>query len=138
MFIAPVLASIVLTAIAQLTLKIGMSGDGIQRSLADGNALRFVIAVGSSPIIITGLACYTLSAAVWLLALARLDLSAVYPFIALTILITVAAGRFLLGEPVSQTQLVGMLAIIVGVALMGMSIEPSNRTAGIARSHEVR
>lgn len=138
MFIAPVLASIVLSAIAQLTLKIGMSSDGIQRAFAEGNVLRFVTTVASSPFIITGLTCYAFAAAVWLLALARFDLSAVYPFIALTILITAAAGYFMLGEPVSQTQLAGMLVIVVGVALMGTSIEPSNQTADIVGSNEVR
>lgn len=138
MLIAPVLASIVLTAIAQLMLKIGMSGHEIQRAFTDGNTVRFLTAVASSPIIIVGLTFYALSAGVWLLALARLDLSAAYPFIALTILITVAAGYIMLGEPVSRSQLAGMFAIIVGVALMGTSIEPSNQAAGIVRSNEAR
>lgn len=138
MFLAPVVASIVLTALAQIMLKVGVSNHAIQSALSNGNTLRFVTAVASSPIIIAGLACYALSAAVWLLALARLDLSVAYPFIALTILITVAAGYFMLGEPVSRVKLAGMFAIVVGVSLMGTSIEPGSQAAGIARSDAAR
>lgn len=138
MVIAPVLVSIALSAIAQLMLKIGMSSDAIQRAFAEGSALRFITAVGFSPIIIAGLTCYVFAAAVWLIALARFDLSAIYPFVALTILITAAAGYFMLGERVSQTQLVGMLVIVVGVVLMGTSIEPSNQATDIVGSNEMR
>ena len=138
MLIAPVLASIALTSIAQLTLKIGMSSEGIQRLVAEQNLLRTILAVISCPMIIFGLSCYVLSAAAWLIAIATLDLSTAYPLVALTIVITVAASHFLLGETVSSTTLAGMFAIIVGVVLIGSSVQSSRKPTNASRAGDVR
>lgn len=127
MLVGPILASILLAAAAQLTLKIGMSSDAIQRALVGQDPWRTAIAVISSPTILAGLFCFGLSALTWLLVLAKFDLSTAYPFIALGIVITVAAGYFLLGEPMSPTKLAGVATIVFGVLLIGISIPMANQ-----------
>lgn len=136
--IGSVLTSIALTATAQLTLKIGMSSDGVQRALGLGGIFRPALTILSSPVILLGLSCYVMSAAAWLYALARLDLAAAYPFTALTIMLTVLGGYFLLGEVITPRMLVGMLTIVVGVILVGTSIPESRHDVTAARIDHAR
>lgn len=115
--------SIVLAALAQLLLKLGMSTDAVQRALAEpGQPLtERLLAVALSPLVIAGLVCFGASALSWLLVLARMELSSAYPFAALGMVLTVGAGVLLLGESLSAAKLGGVVLIICGTALLGWS-----------------
>ncbi|GLV22566.1 transporter [Sphingobium sp. TomMM35A] len=129
MLLGLVLASVLLSAAAQLILKIGMSSASVQGVLAQPHQsiIRAAIVIGTSPLIILGLGCFVLSAVVWLLVLARVDLSTAYPFIGLGLVITVASSYFILGEPISATKLVGVASIVFGVVLIGLSASPTRQ-----------
>lgn len=112
--------SIVLSSGAQVLLKIGMSTPRVQLALVDGGAPA-LLAIATTPAVILGLACFGASAIVWLMVLSRIDVSQAYPFVALGIAITAAAGHLLLGESLSTLRVVGILAILVGVIFVARS-----------------
>jgi multidrug transporter EmrE-like cation transporter len=78
-------------------------------------------AIATSPAVLLGMACFGLSAVVWLFVLAKIPLSTAYPFIAIGIIITVVGGRFLFAEPVSLLKLFGIALVIVGILCVGSS-----------------
>lgn len=115
------LASVVLSSVAQVLLKIGMSAASLQASLDRGEPLRAVLAIAGSPFVLGGLVTFAVSVLVWLLVLSRISLSSAYPFVALGIVMTVLAGRFILGEPVSLLKLAGITMIVGGVLAMAIA-----------------
>jgi multidrug transporter EmrE-like cation transporter len=120
--VALMVATIVLTAFSQVVLKVGMSGESVQRVLMDGApALHLSWVIGTSPLVLLGLASYTVSALLWLFVLSRVDVSVAYPCMALGYVVTFAAGVLILGEPFSWPKLVGVVVIIIGVAAVASS-----------------
>jgi multidrug transporter EmrE-like cation transporter len=117
-----ILFSVLLSATSQVLLKFGMSSPAVQAALLPGSApLPAALAVASSPQVVGGLACFGLSAVVWLLVLSKIDVSQAYPFVALGTILTVAAGILVLGEPASALRMAGVGVIALGVVLVGLS-----------------
>ena len=85
------------------------------------NLIPIFIAIATSPLVVIGLASFGLSAILWLFVLSRVSLSSAYPFVALGIVITVVAGRFLLGEPIAVAKILGVGLIVAGVLLVATS-----------------
>jgi drug/metabolite transporter (DMT)-like permease len=120
--IALILVSVVLSASSQIVLKMGMSAPAVQRVLAESESIwRIGLTIGTSPLVLTGLFCFGLSAVLWLFVLSKVDVSTAYPCVALGIVLTVAAGHFLLGEPLAPLKVAGIAAIVTGVLLVAMS-----------------
>ncbi len=93
--------SVTISAIAQVTLKQGMSSPAVQQGLT-GGWLEIVNAVSSNWYVWLGLMFYALGAAVlWLGVLAKVDVSIAYPFVGLGFILTALFGVFLLGEAFS-------------------------------------
>lgn len=114
-------ASILLSAAAQVILKFGMSriaSSGVAQATATSQILTVALA---SPVIWLGLFTYGLSAMVWLGVLARIDLSLAYPFVALGIVLTCFFGVVMFHEPLGAVKLIGVTLVIVGVLLVGLS-----------------
>ena len=134
------LASVLLAAAAQLTLKLGMTSQSVQLALgaSDRSFARAVAAIMTSPMILSGLFLFAVSVVIWLLVLARLDLSTAYPCVALGVVITVASGHFILGETVSPTKLAGVTAVVIGVLLIGISGSSNNEPSMAGASEEGR
>ncbi|OAN56691.1 hypothetical protein [Sphingobium sp. TCM1] len=130
MLMGLVLASVLLAAAAQLILKIGMSGEIVQRALTQNDLppFRAAIVVATSPLVICGLTCFVLSAVIWLLVLAHVELSIAYPFVGLGLVITVTSSHFVLGEAMTASKLVGVGAIVFGVMLIGLSAPSKTRS----------
>ena len=117
-----VLASVLLTAGAQILLKYGMTRPAMKLALAgQGSPLVSIQAIATSPAVIMGMICFGLSAVVWLFVLAKIPLSTAYPLIAVGIIITVIGGRFLFAEPVPPLKLFGIALVIVGIVCVGSS-----------------
>jgi undecaprenyl phosphate-alpha-L-ara4N flippase subunit ArnE len=95
----------VLSAAGQILLKLGAEG---ATALNDYANLRILL----------GLGCYALGAAVWLLALARLPLSRVYPFTILTFVLVYIAAVHFLGERISVALAVGVLLVFSGLVVI--------------------
>ncbi|WP_413989776.1 DMT family transporter [Labrys okinawensis] len=114
-----VLVSVLLSSSAQILLKLGMSARSVQTAMANRSDLREVlVVVALNPLVILGLLAFGLSAVVWLLVLARIDVSQAYPCVALGIVLTVVAGIVLLGEQIHMMRIIGLIVIISGVVLM--------------------
>jgi multidrug transporter EmrE-like cation transporter len=117
-----ILISVLLSSGSQVLLKFGMSAHEIQLALAEAESpLRIAISIVSSPWVLAGLTCFGLSALFWLFVLSKIPVSTAYPFVALGITITAVAGRLLFGEPISALKATGILLIVSGVMVVGVS-----------------
>jgi multidrug transporter EmrE-like cation transporter len=111
--------SITLSALAQLTLKWGMGAPNIQAAIrAETGMGPVLLGAGMSIGVILGLMLYGLSAVIWLLVLARWDLSKAYPFVGLGFVITLVLGVGVLGERVTLERGLGTLLVVCGVLLV--------------------
>ena len=113
-----IMCSVLLSAFAQITLKIGMSNPIIQHAIASSSALTVIQSVCTNMYVIGGLGLYFASAAVWLFVLAKVDVSFAYPFVGLGFVVTMLLAFFINGEVLSTTKVVGTLCIALGVAIM--------------------
>jgi drug/metabolite transporter (DMT)-like permease len=120
MLIGLILLSVVLAAVAQLTLKHGMN-----QVAADTGVLRFnadsVRGVLTTPSVWAGLALFGLSAVVWLAVLSRTTLSFAYPFASLTYVLILLADRFVLDQEIPAFRYAGVAFIVVGIVLVAQT-----------------
>lgn len=113
-----ILASVSLSALAQLTLKLGTAGLAGDRSQGAGRELW---GLATSPLVIGGLALYGIGAVLWLFVLGRAQLSLAYPFVGLGFILTMLAGALVLGEGLSIARIAGTLMIAAGCVLVARS-----------------
>ena len=120
MLIALILVSVVLAAVAQLTLKHGMN-----QVTASTGELKLELAsardVLTTPAVWGGLFLFGLSALVWLAVLSRTTLSFAYPFASLTYVLILLADRFLLDQQVPALRYAGVACIMVGIVLVAQT-----------------
>jgi multidrug transporter EmrE-like cation transporter len=117
MLIAMILISVLLAAVAQLTLKAGMN----QVTESSGTATisgSTVSAIATNLTVWGGLLLFALSAGVWLFVLSRTSLSFAYPFAAITYLLIVLFDRFWLDEAVPPLRWAGVGLIMMGIVLV--------------------
>jgi len=119
---ALVLASVLMSAIAQLLLKTGMSRPDVVAAINEGRPVSTAVALMTTIEVIGGLGLYGLGAVMWLFVLAKLDLSAAYPFVGLGFIATMLLSILVLGEDVSTGRIVGTLLIVAGCALVARSL----------------
>ena len=113
-----ILCSVLLSSIAQIVLKTGMSNTSVLQAIQSQSAMQAFTAIATNIYVIGGLALYFASAAVWLLVLARVDVSFAYPFVGLGFVVTMLLAFFINGEVLSTTKIIGTLCIALGVAIM--------------------
>lgn len=113
-----VLASVLLSSIAQIVLKGGMSSVGVQMASAQGDTVRMAIAIALNLKVLCGLLIYFASAGVWLFVLARINVGFAYPFVGLGFVMTMLLAWLIRGEIPSVSQVVGTLTICLGVVIM--------------------
>lgn len=115
---AIILASVTLSALAQLCLKLGVDRAQSGAQATTGNAL---VAMLTSPGVILGLTLYGLGAVVWLFVLSRAPLSLAYPFVGLGFVMTAAIGAVVLGEQVTAGRIAGTVMIALGCIMVARS-----------------
>jgi drug/metabolite transporter (DMT)-like permease len=99
-----------------------MGGAGVQRALTgSGTALSKAFVVMTRPFVLGGFALYAVSAVLWLLILARVEVSAAYPFVGLGFVLTMLGGAWVLGEELSWVRVAGTALVVVGVVLVSRS-----------------
>jgi glycosyltransferase involved in cell wall biosynthesis/multidrug transporter EmrE-like cation transporter len=115
-----ILISVVLAAVAQLTLKHGMNQVTDQGAvpLQLGKPLDMLRRVAVNPSVVGGLAIFVLSAVFWLVVLSRVSLSFAYPFVSLTYVLILVFDRFVLDQPVSPLRYAGVALILAGLVLI--------------------
>jgi drug/metabolite transporter (DMT)-like permease len=118
--LALILLDVALNVLGQLSLKFGMSKVGnFALSL---NALPQVFAQAAfNPFILLGVVCYGMGFLVWLVVLAKAEVSYAYPLISLGYVFTAILARVLIGETVTLTRMGGILVICLGVFLVARS-----------------
>lgn len=117
-----ILASVLLSATAQIVFKIGMSSKEIQRVIAlQENWPLIIWEIFSHHYVISGLVFYGLGALLWLFVLSRVDVSMAYPFVGLGFIVTMVLGMLLLGEHVNLTRIIGTIFVVTGVVLVSRS-----------------
>lgn len=116
-----VLVSVLLSSVAQIALKGGMSSPSI--GAASGGELNFALAraIALNPKVLFGLSLYFASAAVWLLVLARVEVSLAYPFVGLGFIVTMLLAWAIYGEVPSPGRMAGTLLICAGVVVLARS-----------------
>ncbi len=76
----------------------------------------------SSPLVLAGLACSGISMLVWLKILSISEVSYAYPItVSLTYALVVAGSGLVLGEDVSMMRMLGIVVIVTGVFIAGMT-----------------
>lgn len=116
--LALILASVGMATTAQLLLKIGM-GDATLRQLIEARRWGGLAAeLLQNAWVVIGLALYACGALVWLLVLAREELSFAYPFVGIGFIFTMLFGWWIMGDALSVQRLVGTLLIAAGVVLV--------------------
>ena len=118
--LALVLTGVLLNAIAQLLLKAG-AGSLANVELRVSNAAAIAGRLIFNVPIIAGLGCYVLSVVVWILALARVEVSVAYPMLSLGYVVNALAAWWLFNESLSGARLAGIGIILVGVWLVARS-----------------
>jgi multidrug transporter EmrE-like cation transporter len=116
-----ILISVTLSAVAQIGFKAGMASPAIQRALRMDGWVELSFAAFTNPYVVGGLILYGLSVATWLLVLARVDVSAAYPFVGLGFILTMVLAAFLLHEPVGALRVLGTLLVATGVVCIARS-----------------
>lgn len=115
-----ILLDVALNVAGQLSLKFGMSKMGnFSLSLP---ALTSVFArAATNPYILLGLCCYGLGFMVWLIVLAKAEVSYAYPMISLGYVFTAVLAWQLFGEHVTITRMAGILVTCLGVFIIARS-----------------
>lgn len=108
--------SVLASAAGQLMLALGTKA-AAERGRAASGSLGLWVAVLTEPRVIFGIACWGASALLWMAALQRERLSAVYALASLNYVLVPLLARVVLGERIGGLRLIGMAVIVVGVGL---------------------
>ncbi len=115
-----ILLDVALNVTGQLSLKYGMSKFG-NFPLSFTALPPVFLRAATNVNVLLGLLCYGLGFMVWLIVLAKADVSYAYPMISLGYVFTAILARMLLGESVSATRMAGILVTCLGVFLIARS-----------------
>lgn len=115
-----ILISVSLSVIAQILLKQGMASTAIQTALS-APLLNLITAIATNVSVILGLGAYVSSAGIWLLVLAKIDVSKAYPFVGLGFIGTMLFAYWFLNEPLTTAKVIGTALVILGVYLIATS-----------------
>ena len=111
-----ILASVSLTAFAQLALKLSSARHA---NVAEGAALLpSLFAQMLNPWTMAGLFGYVGSFVLWLLALREVPLTIAYPFMGLTLVLVALLGVAVLGETLGVWELVGFVIVLGAAAVI--------------------
>lgn len=117
-----IISSISISTLAQVALKAGMSSVRVQNCVGSkAHVFSIAACILTDPFVILGLALYAAGAAVWLMVLAKLDVSLAYPFVGLGFVMTMVLGYLLLGETLTTQRIAGTALIVAGVLLVARS-----------------
>jgi drug/metabolite transporter (DMT)-like permease len=115
-----ILLDVALNVVGQLSLKFGMSKMG-NFSISLPTLLSVFSRAALNPFIILGVFCYGTGFLVWLIVLAKADVSYAYPMISLGYVFTAVLAWLLLGENVTLMRFAGILVTCLGVFIIARS-----------------
>ncbi|WP_439503603.1 EamA family transporter [Methylophaga sp.] len=109
-----ILASVMLSVAAQLSLKAGMGRLIFPETWISIETAGLVL----NRFVILGLFCYGMSMVFWLYVLTKVEVSRAYPFVGLGFVGTMLFAHFLLHEPITIQKLIGTMLVVSGVFLL--------------------
>jgi multidrug transporter EmrE-like cation transporter len=112
-----ILLSVTLSALAQISLKIGVTAAFGRAGMVKG-VVESALAVATNGHALIGLGLYGASMIVWMGVLAKVDVSQAYPFVGVGFVLTMVLGNQMLGESISLLRLLGTLMVVAGVACL--------------------
>jgi drug/metabolite transporter (DMT)-like permease len=115
------LISVLAGVFGQLFLKIGALKLGKVEMV---NAVNSILGAITIPELVLGLACYGIGAIFYILLLTRVNLSVAAPAISVSYIFSVLLGHVWFREPVAFNQLIGVMAIVIGVILVVSQKQP--------------
>jgi multidrug transporter EmrE-like cation transporter len=106
-----ILVSILISAIAQIFLKLGT----IRAGSMD------ILKLFSNVYTLSGLCLYGLSAFLWVFAISKVQLSFAYPMASLGYVIVFGLSYWIFGEFISIRRAIGLVTIVIGVVIIAKS-----------------
>ena len=110
--------SISVAVTGQILLKIGIDRIGVNGFGSAKALISLFSGIIKSPMVLTGLFLYFISAAIWLVILSTVDLSFAYPFIGLSYVLVLILSKFILKEEVNPIRWIGAFIITAGVVII--------------------
>lgn len=114
-----IVTAVSLNAFAQIFLRKLMLGAGSPPGLH--GLWPYGVGIATSPWFLLGLGCYVVSLGLWLLVLARAEVSLAYPLLSIGYVLTALVGYFVLGESVGPMRVAGLVLICGGIAVISRS-----------------
>lgn len=111
---------VLLNVAGQLSLKFGMSKMG-NFALSAANLPAVFFKAAFNPYVLMGLFCYGLGFLVWLIVLAKAEVSYAYPMISLGYVLTALLAWQLFGENVTFIRMAGIVVTCLGVFIIARS-----------------
>lgn len=116
--IVTILVSVSFSAAGQTCLKLGLNRLG---SDPNRSGLGVLVGAAMQPLCWLGLVLFGFSVLIWMMVLARAELSWAYPMLGLSYVLVTMSGIFIFGEQASFGRLLGTAFVLVGAALIGRS-----------------
>ncbi|WP_293882423.1 hypothetical protein [Sphingomonas sp.] len=113
-----ILASVAVSSLAQLALKIGVNAAAAGRPAGVGGEMSSLV---TSPMVVVGLGLYGVGACLWLFVLGRAPLSLAYPFVGMGFILTTLAGVLYLNESIGAGRIAGTMLIAIGCIVVARS-----------------
>jgi len=113
-----IVATVSLSAVAQIAFKVGVSSLRVAQPYG---VTSVALAAMASPFIWVGLIIYAVSLVAWLWVLSHVEVSAAYPFVGISFVLTAIMGAAFLHENVSALRITGTLLVIFGCVLIARS-----------------
>jgi multidrug transporter EmrE-like cation transporter len=111
-------ASVAASTAGQTCLKLGLN----RLSPSDSTrGARLLVGALGQPLVITGLALFGVSVLLWMLVLARTELSWSYPLLGLSYVFVALSGRIVFGEHLSVLRVAGIGLVLAGAAFISVS-----------------
>ena len=120
------LGAIILASCGHLLIKAGLRSAVLTTPAAGGIFARLVHYL-LHPAVTAGLGIYGLGTILWVYAVSRRSISFLYPLTALNYAIVTMGGKFLFGESITRGRWLGIAVVMLGVALMQLSMQEEKR-----------
>ena len=117
--IALALFSISLGAVGQFLLKLGVNKMGGLTFKREGLVSTAVKIVGQ-PHIVVGIFLFVMSMVIWLFVLSKMELSRAYPMVSISYVLVALLARFMLGEHLGLSRVLGIVVILIGVVIINL------------------
>lgn len=126
------IVALLLGAVGQVALKKALTN--YTDIHGDIHGLGMLLQAMMTPGVVFGLACYVLSTVLYLFVMSRIDLSLLYPMVAMNYVFVTVLSRLYLKEEITWLRVVGLTVIIAGVVIISRSGAPVDAAEGPSKA----